>query len=91
MNIFHFFPQVSQNQQKMACGPKLRTKFLSLVLIEQCNSVKRNYQIKSQTAKAACISSRLYKTGGGEGSGEELNSIDQVLVNKMPKVSYMVY
>ena len=53
-------------------------------------SKKKSDQKTDSKTKAARIISSLYKTGGGEGSGEELNSIDQVLINKMLKVSYMI-
>ncbi|XP_065666643.1 uncharacterized protein LOC136087541 [Hydra vulgaris] len=54
----------------------------------QCKK-KLSDQKSESKGKAARIISSLNKTGGGEGCLEELNSIDQQMVSKMPKVSYM--
>ena len=92
MYIFDFFSPGISKLTKDGIWSKIADHVSSIGserTVQQCKK-KLSDQKSDSKAKAARITSSLCKTGGGMGSGEELNLIDQELVNKMPKVSYMV-
>ena len=88
MNIFNFFPLGVSKLTKDCTWSKIADQVSvigSVRTVQQCKKKRSDQKSESET-KAAHISSSLYKTGGGKGSDKKLNSIDQVLVNKIPKV-----
>ena len=57
--------------------------------VDQCKK-RVSDQKSSSKSKAAKRSASKGKTGGGPGSSDELDELDELVISKLPKVSYEV-